>query len=148
MIWKQEREPETKHGESEHGVTLSQRYASKVEQADGIDRQAGTDYEVGNPHPMPLESTSIRKAVGRKVVSRKLCMVTRSYLTYCDDTKLLPIPVCKQGKGDVYTTHGPLSNTHYLPLFLSSLSYHSYSFTHRIVYYITYWYTSHTSSSA
>ena len=41
-------------------MTLSQRYASKVEQADGIDRQAGTDYEVGNPHPMPLESTPIR----------------------------------------------------------------------------------------
>jgi len=53
-----------------------------------------------------------------------------------------------EGKGDVYTTHGPLSNTdHLLFLALSSLFYHSYHSTRWIVYYVTYRYTSRTSPS-
>jgi hypothetical protein len=80
-----------------------------------IDRQAGPDNEVGNPHSMPLESSSIRirKVFDGKLYKYKLCMMTRSYHTDCNDTKLCPIPVWKKGKGDVYTTHGPLSNTDY-----------------------------------
>jgi len=59
-IWKQGRGPETKHGELEHGVTQSQRYAPEGESANKLDGQVGPNNEVGNPHPMPLESSSIR----------------------------------------------------------------------------------------
>jgi hypothetical protein len=49
-----------------------------------VDRQAGPDDEVGNPHPMPLESSSIRirKVFDGKLYKYMLCMMTRSYLTY------------------------------------------------------------------
>jgi hypothetical protein len=58
-----------------------------------IDRQTGPDDEVGNPHPMPLESSSIRiiKVFDGKLYKDKLCMMTRSYHTERNNTKLLPI---------------------------------------------------------
>jgi hypothetical protein len=93
VIWRQEREPETKHGESEHGATPSLRYVSEIESANEVDRQAGSDDEIRNPHPMPLESTSIRvkKVFDGKLYKYKLCMMTRCYHTDCNATKFLPV---------------------------------------------------------
>lgn len=89
VIWRQERGPGIKHGGSEHGATLSQRYVSEVNLANVLDCQAGPNDEIGNPHPLPLESTSIRvqKLFDGKLYKDKLCMMTRSYHTDCNATK-------------------------------------------------------------
>jgi hypothetical protein len=60
VTWRQGRGRGIKHGESEHGVTQSQRYVQEWLKADETDRQASADHEVGHPDPLSLESSSIR----------------------------------------------------------------------------------------